>query len=89
MTTYFKTCFRDDGETKVTVEYRVTDPGAAPTWGPDGGDPGWAPEVEFVSVFTTEGDDDVKLTDAEDQRFYEEVVCNHEADDYDAYDPRI
>ncbi len=90
MTTYFKTCSRDDGETKVTVEYRVTSPGCSAHYGSMSyeGHPAEAPEIEFVTAFT-DTEDNVKLTDVESQRFYEEIVCNHEEDDYDPYDDRI
>jgi len=43
-------------ECEVNIEFIVTTPGASPTWGSDGGDPGWPPEAELLSVMVTKYD---------------------------------
>jgi hypothetical protein len=83
--TYYKDFERDD-ETEVTVEYTISpyDPGntSGPPelcYPPEGG------EVEIVKVFS-DTDTDIKITDAEDDKWSQKIFEDHDFDDYDDYE---
>lgn len=84
--TYFADFTRDD-ETEVTVEYSISG-GCAAHMGSlsYAGHPAEAPEVEIVKVFNESGP--VKHTDAEDERWCQWIVENHEDDGPDPDDER-
>lgn len=78
--TYFETFNRDDeAETEVTVEYTYY--GGSPANYDHPGDPS---EVEIVKALTDAGE--VQLTDAEDERFTNWILENHEDDEEPDYD---
>lgn len=66
----------DEAETEITVEYSIS-PYYAATWN----DPAEGGEVEIIKAFN-ETDADIKLTDAEHEKF-----CNHIAENHDHSPP--
>jgi predicted dehydrogenase len=84
--TFTITLHRDD-ETEVTVEYSISG-GCSAHMGSltYAGHPEESPEVEIVDVFTESGS--LKWTDAEDERWCQYILENHEDDGPDPDDER-
>lgn len=84
--TYYADFERDD-ETEVTVEYSITPYDSGNTYGPaENCYPPEGGEVEIVKVFS-DTDTDIKITDAEDEKWRQSILERHDFDDgYDGCD---
>lgn len=81
----FSQDFDRDDETEVTVDYTISG-GCAAHYGSMtyAGHPAEAPEVEIVKAYTDAGP--VVLTQAEDERFCQWIIENHEDEGDDPAD---